>query len=212
MRKWQEDAVFFMFMLGLIFAGGECKTIDKHAESVVQLKQGAHSAPQGWETGRNKDAVWGLAVSPPLLSERLSLKGDAIGFERILRERGFNHEHALLCLLVTAYHESSFRVTAEAKERDGSVSRGLLQMNSRGMGRGIDREKLLTIAGQVDVLSKHHGFLRWYREVKTKKLDVVTAMKKLTDQVIRCAQKHRMTRILTAQKWQKELSKIGGGK
>lgn len=199
MRKWQDDFAFFVFVFGLILAGGECKPIDNHTQSVVQLKH-------GWETGHHEGTAGDLlVVSPPLLSERLSLKKGATGFERVLKERGFRHEPALLCILATAYHESSFRPAIEVRERDGSISRGLLQMNSRGMGRGIDRKRLLTIAGQVETLSKHHGFLRWYKEVKTKNLDVATAMKKLTDNIIRCAKKYRAARITTVRNWEAKL-------
>lgn len=226
-RNWQDDLVFLGFMIALVLAGAECK------DNVVQHDfEASKIVSNGWETGRQADtgtllfqihrlpATVGAGRNPTVfprlrqeippasnLSSRLQLSKVADSFENLMRERGFSFEPALICILATAYHESRFQVNAESKERDGSISRGLIQMNSRGMGRGFDRSTLLSIEGQVDIMSNHKGFLRWYKEVKTQKLPIAKAMQKLTDNVIRCAKRYRAERIKTVTKWWEKVNK-----
>lgn len=151
--------------------------------------------------GVNSSIHEASVVSPPLLSSLLNLGEKAERLEKIMRENGITNEMALVCLLATAKHESGFNSQTIYKEKNGSVSRGVFQFNSRGLGRGVPAEKLHTKEYQVKHLVSMSAFRQWYGEVKTKNWSVETAMTELTKRIIRCAKIHYKARIKTAKTW-----------
>lgn len=139
------------------------------------------------------------------ISQVLSLGERAKNLEKFLIENGVTDKKAIICLLATAYHESGFNPNVVYREKNGSVSRGVFQFNSRGLGRNVSAKKLHSKEYQVKHLVSMPSFRQWYGEVKSKNWSVQTAMTELTRRIIRCAQRHYAARIKTATKWWQEV-------
>lgn len=153
----------------------------------------------------------GGAFTPPPVARLLNLDERAERLETLMRENGITDSKAIVCLLATAKHESSFNSRTVYREKNGSISRGVFQFNSRGLGRGIPPEKLHAKEFQVKSLVSLNEFRQWYGETKTKNYPIETAMRELTRRIIRCAKVHYSARIATAKTWWKKLES-GGNK
>lgn len=164
---------------------------------------------QGIATPWIQHPVGSLPVDPePLIAKLIPLpqsaehrRVNAIEAEEWYIRLGVGNESARLAMLANAWHESRFNPRAEAKEKNGSMSRGFHQLNTRGAGRGMPRELQLTIRHNVAAIMRDGAFANWYREHKAKGWSAGKSAYEFARRVERCASRYWNARRVTAEKW-----------
>lgn len=151
----------------------------------------------------------------PLVSPLIPLKPGyepkrvyAIEAEKWYIKLGFWNEKARIAMLANALKESGFDPKEESRERDGSVSRGFHQLNSRGVGRGLDRHLQLQIRHNVFWILNTKSAKEWYRDHKKYSWSAGKSAYEFAKRVERCRSEHWPARRTLANSWEKALEAL----